>query len=235
MEYMADAMERMPNFDGYIFLQDDVILNFWNFPIRHDFTKVWRAFMWADPHPLVYHYHMNITLGPAGAARFPNPLGPDNSCPMDRVVNFVNGFSPEEKDRLFHENSVDDLPSFKMAFSDFYYIPSRYRAIILPHFKRSRELSIFHEIGLPIIFDAVVPSEDTEEIIGGALSTVTDTVKKIALYDPCWDYYHKLKASKPQEFEFLVEAIFRYGPMTGKWDCLDSGSEGLTSYRRIED
>ena len=61
-EFMADAMERFPTFDGYIFMQEDVLLNFWNFPIRHDFSKVWRALMFADPDPDVWHQHMNISL-----------------------------------------------------------------------------------------------------------------------------------------------------------------------------
>lgn len=62
--------------------------------------------------------------------------------------------------------------------------------------------------------------------IGGSPS-IQDPLKKMLLYDPCWDFYHKIKTEFETQFDFLQEMTWRYGPMLGKWDCLDSVKDGL--------
>ena len=230
-------MESHPDAGGYLFMQDDVVVNFWNFPVRHDFSKVWRALIFADPDPEVWHQHGNISLntdisGIPPVARF---WFTDGKCAMKRVIDFVNGFSLEERQRLYNTNSDTGQPTIRMANSDFFYIPSRFREMVLPHLKRAHDHLIVTEVAMPIIFDAVLERDDYEELIGAALYRVKATTDKIALYDPCWDYFHKIKSTVPEQFQWLVETIFRYGPMTGKWDCLGSGASGLTSYDRIRD
>ena len=64
---------------------------------------------------------------------------------------------------------------------------------------------------------------------------VGNTNTKFALYDPCWAFFHKVKTSRAVEWDWLVETVFRYGPMAaGRWNCHDSGRAGLTSYERIQ-
>ena len=86
-----------------------------------------------------------------------------------------------------------------------------------------------------MIFEALLEPHEYEETIGAALCRVQDPVSKMALYDPCWDFFHKFKISKQREFEFVVATVLRYGTMTETWNCLESGVDGLTSYSRIQD
>lgn len=236
-DFMADAMEKEPHFKGYLFMQEDVVVNFWNFPVRHNFSKVWRTLMFADPDKHVWLKHRNMSIDDPNRTILQSIartwfIRPP-ALTVDRVRAFIEGFAPEEQTRLFQANSNSSQRMFRMACSDFYYIPAQYREKITAQFKRARAGLVFHEAAVPIIFDALLEEHEYEEAPGGALCLVVDSVQKMALYNPCWTYYHKIKISKAIEFEWLVETIFRYGSMIGSWDCHGQGEEGLVSYTRV--
>lgn len=180
-DFMADAMEKNPDFsDGYIFMQEDVVLNFWNFPARHDFNKVWRPLMFADPDPDVWHMHMNMSLEhPERNPEMTQPYHNSPTFPIDSIRAFIDGFSEDQRQRLFKANSELGEPSFKMANSDCYHIPQKYREIVIEHFKRARKHILIHEVAVPVVLDALVPQEDYEELCGAALYRVQDSVQKI--------------------------------------------------------
>lgn len=236
-EFMAHAMETEPDFEGYIFMQDDVILNFWNFLGRHNFTKLWRADDFPNPLPDVWKQYSHIPVDNPNAASASVMWGLKYfgvTGPM--LVNFVNGFSAQEQQRLFSANSNSTPPQrhVRMASCDMYYIPQQYRAAILPHMKRAREQLIFQEIAVPMIFDAVVPQHDHEIAPGAALDDGKDSAQKMALYNPCWDFYHKMKPGIHKEWVFIVETVLMYGKMMHHWHCHDNmGAQGLTSFDRI--
>lgn len=236
-DILVDAMEKYPTgYDAYFFMQEDLITNFWNYPARHDFNKVWRNLIFADPDPEVWHLHANLSLTyPENIVNFATLWTRTDIFPIEHIREFVDGFSTEEKVNLYQTNSITGEASFRMANSDIYYVPIRYKDGLLKHLKRARQHMIFHEVAMPITFDAILQQDEYEELIGGAVFRVEDSVEKFALYDPCWDYMHKFKTSKKREFEWLREQVWRYGPMMASWDCLDSGKEGLTSYFRIRD
>lgn len=239
-EYMVDAMDKNPNFDGYIFMQEDVVLNFWNFPVRHNFDKVWRTIDFPDPDTDVWKKHNNIPIFQnVSDQRFVDNICRSfvnsNEFPNQNIKDFVDGFKLEERNQLYLQNSLTGDPAFRMANSDFYYVPQRYRKRISEEMKRALVHEVFQEVAVPIIFDCVVGNNSYEVASGAALFRVSDSIQKFALYDPCWDFFHKIKISKKREFEFLIDTILRYGPMTGKWDCLKSGYHGLNSYFRIRD
>ncbi len=226
-EFLADAMTRWPSYEGYIFLQDDVVMNFWNFPARHDFKKVWRAVNFPDPDVNVWRQHTNLSLTSA-----------DNHCVLCshwthghlvQINKFVNELTGEQKTRLFNTNSDKGLPTFRMANSDFYYVPKAVAPTFLELANNARKHIIFHEIAIPIIFDAILKREDYEIAPAATVSRLFETkpLAKFSLYNPCWDYFHSMKPSHDQEFHWMVETIFRYGPMTGTWDCGETGKEGI--------
>ena len=230
-EFFAHALTTWPDYSGYIFAQDDCIVNFWNFRSK-DADKVWRALSFPDPVPLVWNMHKNLSLESADrhgtiAATWTRPT-------LHRVREFVGTFTPAERQRLYAANSQQGLPSFRMASSDFYYVPARFRLAVANAFTRARKLMVMHEIAVPITFDALLEPHEYEVASGAALSSVTDSIKKMALYNPCWDFFHKLKPSIAREWAFTLEAVMRYGAMADTWDCHGSGRDGLTSYALVQ-
>lgn len=234
--FMVDAMKTYPDHAGYMFMQEDVVLGFWNFQVRHSKDKVWRAINFPDPDPRVWHKMQNLSL--LGASRHGGlvPASTRNQkFPFPSVQAFVQGFTAEERQRLYQRNSATGSEAFRMAFSDMHYIPARFRQQFAHHCERALNHGVVHEtmVGVPIVLDAIVPDDGFELAMGGALFKVTDSVQKIALYDPCWDFYHKIKCSRPIEWAWLVETVMRYGQMTQVWNCGELGAEGLTSYARV--
>jgi len=227
-EFMADAMTRWPHFEGYIFLQDDVVMNFWNFPTRHDFKKVWRSINFPDPDTQVWHQHMNMSLEST-----------DKHCKvckyftigsqLGQINKLVKELDGEQQKRLFRVNSDRGLPSFRMANSDFYYVPKSLVPTFLPLLLKARKHMVFHELALSIIFDGILERDQYEITPAACLSMLLENrlLVKFSLYNPCWDYFHKVKPSHDQQFHWMVETVFRYGPMTGKWDCGEHGAGGL--------
>jgi hypothetical protein len=225
---MADAMTRWPSYEGYIFLQDDVVMNFWNFPARHDFKKVWRAINFPDPDVNVWKKHLNMSL-----------TSTENHCKvcaywtngkqLVQINKFVNELTGEQRTRLFNTNSDRGLPTFRMANSDFYYVPKAVAPTFLELANKARKHIIFHEIAIPIIFDAILKRDDYEIAPAATISKLLETrfLVKFSLYNPCWDYFHKMKPSHDQQLHWMVETIFRYGPMTGTWDCGEAGKDGI--------
>lgn len=233
--FMAHAMTTYPHYAGYMFMQDDVVLGFWNFAARHDKAKVWRALTFPDPDPIVWNQHQNLSLlDTTQHSKAASYWTRHPQYPLSAVRAYVQGFSVVEQQRLFQRNSANGSEAFRMANSDFYYVPAHFRQQFVTHAERSVSLGVMHELAVPILFDAILPADsDFEVAVGGALYAVRDPVQKIALYNPCYDYYHKIKCSNPVEWVWLVETVMRYGSMTRVWNCGQLGAEGLTSYARI--
>ena len=230
--FMLDAMKTYPNFTGYMFMQEDVVVGFWNFPAKRDKSKVWRALHFPDPDVFTHHQNMSLqsTQNHSAVAKFWTQYA---LFPFTSVQKFAHGFSAEEQQRLFHRNSATGEESFRMAFSDFYYVPKKYRTAYITHMERAFDLGVFHEIALPIMFDAAVAENEFEELFGCALWQVTDPVQKISLYNPCWDFYHKIKSSNPREWNWYAEVISTYGYMMPRWNCPPSARKDLNSYSRV--
>jgi len=227
-EFMADAMMRWPDYEGYIFLQDDVVMNFWNFPARHDFKKVWRGLDFPDPDIHVWKMHMNMSL--TSGEKHCNVCGVwTKGSQLVQINKLVNELSDDQKKRLFNANSDTGLPTFRMANSDFYYVPKSVVSTFLPLILKARKHMVFHELALPIIFDGILERDQYEITPAAALSILLEKrmLVKFSLYNPCWDYFHKMKPSHDQQFHWMVETVFRYGPMTGRWDCGETGMRGI--------
>jgi hypothetical protein len=151
------------------------------------------------------------------------------SC--DILRDFIYGFTPEEQERIFLAGSGStDIEAFRYGNTDFFYVPASQRKFFMRHSRRSQILDIWHEIGVSIIMDAM---PDVEEAVGAALWRVEDPADKFALYNPCFDFFHKVKPSNPRAFKAYVRTIMQYGQMINRWDCGRSGREGLTSYDLI--
>lgn len=229
---LVDAMEQQPHFRGYLFAQDDVLIQFWNFPRRHSLDKVWRAFAFMDPDFVGTHAH--LPMYPADDKVFPSIAHyflATPAFPMRGRQLFVEGFSQGEQARLFSAQG-DAQPSFRMANSDMFYLPARFREQACVHFKRAREHRVPAEVAVPILFDAISEPRDWEELFGATLYRIRHPLQKMALFDPCWDYFHKLKPAIEIEFEFHVDQVFRFGPMIATWKCEQVTS--LQSYTRVE-
>jgi len=227
-EFMSDAMTRWPHYHGYIFMKDDVVMNFWNFPVRHDFKKVWRAVNYPDPDPNVWHQHTNMSLTSAdGHSKYARSF--TQGAQLVQINRLVNELTEEQKSRLFNANSNTGSPTFRMANSDFYYVPQTAVRAFLPLARKARGHMVFHEVAIPLILDTILEREQYEISPGAALTTsfLGNVLMKMALFNPCWDYFRPMRPTSDLEFHWMVETVFRFGPMLEVWDCLESGKRGL--------
>jgi len=235
-EFMVDAMGRWPDFEGYIFMRDDVVLNFWNFPGRRDFKKAWRAVDFPDPDPNIWRQHMNMSLSSRESySKYAKSVLLEGQ--LAQVNKLVNELPDEQRTRLFRANSNTGLPAFRMANSDFYYVPKTAAASVASALSLARRHMVFHEVAVPLALDATLEREQYEVCAAGALTTsfLGNPLMKMTLYDPCWDYFRPMRPAVDQEFGWMVETVFRYGPLIEIWDCLDSGKNGLgpEAYERL--
>lgn len=200
-------------YHGFMFMQDDVLVNYWNFRSRHDFHNVWRAYRFADPDFVDTHQHINIYDLDSVPRIARQHIGPYRQA----IINYLSIFTPIELDRLFRANSagcsiaqynVSTLSGcIRMANSDFYYLPRWLKHRFMEVMVNAEKFGVFHEIAVPAFFDAVVEPENQEPTIGAALYRVSNSFSKIGLYDPCFDYFHKMKISIRQERQFFLDTI----------------------------
>lgn len=112
---IADAMERYPDFDGYLFLMDDCILNAWNLK-NPDLSKIWYPEIMHNPrgHPI------NVTKGKDATewAWWHTQWG------SEAIISAFNEI-PENYKKVLAKNW--GASNVVAAYSDLVYIPRSYK------------------------------------------------------------------------------------------------------------
>lgn len=191
------AMQHYPGFKGYLFVQDDCALNFWNLG-KFDKDKIWFG---ANESNQFYHYSLET---PPTVNSLINPQLP---CLNPTLLWGIHDALPEDERNLL-ENNLKPL-HFALRACDIFYIPERLtgKALqILPLFTE-----IFCEVAVPTALCCIEDLSNWECL---KFKFMTIPIDPRLYYSPNFDAVHPIKFSsvKEQKFFYAV-ACKNYPPL----------------------
>ncbi len=190
---IAHAMKTSPHYKGYLWINDDLIINPWNF-YRFDKQKLWMS----KPSNM----HVDLSLGTSavrGWMWWPMKLG---------YEAFRHVY--EELDVRYVETLKNNCGPHHgiYGYSDIVYIPARYRDDFIALSALCDKHGLFLEIALPFICSCIAPFDEWEVFNGRDLWSGSDRSRALQIYDGTMDFIHPIKISKP-ECQDVVKTQFR--------------------------
>jgi hypothetical protein len=187
---LGDALNRYPNFAGYLYTNDDCIINFWNF-CRFDKEKIWAP---RGTNGVELWGLANIKTG---KTTFPAPPGTWWWQPMGYQAA-KNAYSNLSQKHLGMLSANWGPFNILYNFSDVVYIPAKYRpeAIELCYcFK-----DVFVEFAIPTICSCLCLNTEWETLRG--LLQYAGVQKA---YLPSHDFAHAIKLSSASNRSFIKD------------------------------
>lgn len=183
---VADVLREHPGYTGYIFLQDDCLMNFWNLK-RFDKNKIW--FTENSPEGFV---RADITSTSWGWQFGAKGYG------MDSIIAIYDQISPEEKAMMASSFGLNIIPG---AACDMFYLPGRFsqQAIHLCDLFKNT----FCELSIACILSYLEPISNFERCnFLWMYNAGTDAVA--ANYTADLDWAHPLKFSGIEGCNFAI-------------------------------
>ena len=186
---IADVLDRFPEYIGYIFLQDDCFMNFWNYK-RLDTDKFW--FM-SNSTNFGFH-HVDID------SKSPDWWFGHPTVGMQQYKASLENLNSEE--RFLLEKNHGKNQGIGLG-CDMFYIPRKFA-------KQALRLSlifsdVFCEISVPTIFSCIDDLSNWEKL--EALWLTGSSEKMLPLYSPLYDWVHPLKFSCMEDRDFALKQV----------------------------
>ena len=185
---VAHALKKYPGYAGYIFLQDDCLMNFWNY-MRLDKTKIWlsanqRSEFIRETLSRSYENSWNWWESPWGLVQL-------------RII--IPQLSKDEL-RMLYSNHGDRHVVGLMV--DMFYVPGR----VAPQVIRLSEIfsKVFCEIAIPTLLSCVDNIENWERL---SMLWAGDNNQTLQHYNPQLDWVHPLKFSSLECQKFALQMI----------------------------
>lgn len=193
---IADAMERWPSFEGYLCIQDDCFINFWNFG-RFDTNKIWFKnldIISLQPH----HDNWNYWNLPSGEAA---------------ILSVYNQIPEHYRSQMIYNIGEEIAP---YSWSDFVYIPARLRESYLELCPLFLNPPVFIELAIPSILTCLDDKSNWE--YASLLNSHTDPrhVGALMWYQTTYDWVHPFKFSIPEVRQFAKYVIDEWKAETRK-------------------
>jgi hypothetical protein len=182
---IRDAMQRWPNYKGYICCQDDCFMNFWNFP-RLDKNKIWFHEFWKASLDSQTHWWSWWSY-PCG---YTASLQAYKKLPKSAIKTLSKNCNPR---------------TFAFSWSDFVYIPKKYRKDFIRLSKCFDAPEVFIEIAIPTLLlclDNNASMEKLNPYWGGTVSSID-----LQTYKEDYDWVHPIKLSSQDNREFILKTI----------------------------
>jgi len=184
---VSDVFDRFPGYEGYIFLQDDCLMNFWNYS-RLDTDKIWFRCNCSNQ-----FIHADINDPSTHGWWFAS------SCGMEQVKPALKQITHEEAAQLEKNHGRNQVVG---QMCDMFYIPGKFseQAGTL-----SRVFSnVFCEIAIPTLLSCI-DDIDNWEVLNSLWAPQCETV--FNGYSPQYDWVHPLKFSSEIYRNFVREQI----------------------------
>ncbi|MBA3958691.1 MAG: hypothetical protein H0X51_09920 [Parachlamydiaceae bacterium] len=184
---MKKALELWPNYKGYICLQDDCLLNYWNYPKKgRDRNKIWLHQYWTASLNTPKHWW----------PWWEKPYGCTASISAYSKLPYGNR-------RMLTKNCGNCNMAFSWA--DCFYIPERYRERFIALSSCFDNPAVFIEIAVPTMVLCLEEYDKIEKLNpywGGTINSID-----FANYSTDQDWVHPLKLSNPKNREFIRQVI----------------------------
>lgn len=183
---IAHVMQKYPNYAGYLFINDDSILNCWNFD-RFDRSKIWFR-------------TMNIkTIGShlinSGWVWWKTKWG---LAPLKKSLADL----PDAYKESLAKNIGAQKCAF--AFSDVVYFPAQFKDDVIALADHFAKYNLFLEIAIPMICSALSPIKDIE-IMRCLYLWGNDRKNVFKRYTKELDFIHPIKLSSLENREFVLQ------------------------------
>lgn len=186
---IKDAMKRWPKYEGYLCIQDDCFINFWNLT-RFDKSKIWfMNGLGKIPLDLENHPTWGYWNSPAGryAVQIAYSKLP-NRYYLKMVRNLGTGVVP-------------------MMWSDFVYVPGRLRNEFIGLATLFLAPPVFIELAVPSILSCLDDIKNWEIASVWNSHTNPRWAGAISEYNLTYDWVHPFKLSQPEVREFASKII----------------------------
>ena len=175
---IAMAMEMYPNYQGYLFLEDDCVFHFWNM-VRFDKNKIWIG---DKNNRRIYHFNEK--------ARWSNWNHDYYGC--NKLQNAMQKISLRHR-KMLEKNIGQNAGLGGMA--DIIYFPARFKNEVIKLAHLFANELVFIEIALPTI-TACLDEEKNWESLHGRWGYLDE-------YNPCLDFVHPIKFSVEENRTFI--------------------------------
>jgi hypothetical protein len=189
-EVLRDAMIRYPNYRGYLCLQDDCFLNFWNLT-RLDKNKVW--FNRSYYHPVEYLINIDEVNNFWGWWNLPSG--------REAMLNVFLTLPERYLEKAAEQLGVGNV---SIRLCDCIYLPVRLRQDYIDACAYFSNPPVFVEIAQPFILFCI-EGEDNWEFLN--MHWVWPHDRAITEYSPEYDWVHPFKFSSIANQEFIRRII----------------------------
>ncbi|MBA3721051.1 MAG: hypothetical protein H0W88_01450 [Parachlamydiaceae bacterium] len=182
---ISHAMQKWPNYKGYICCQDDCFMNFWNFT-RLDKNKIWLHQYWTASLKSKDHW-------------WPWWNRPDGFFAAVKAHKKL----PDQSRKMLEKNCGQN--NFAFTWADFVYFPNKYRKEFIKTSQHFNKPNVFIEIAIPTIILCMEDYENIEKLNpcwGGTINSID-----LASYSDAVDWLHPLKFSKIENREFIKQVV----------------------------
>lgn len=187
---LAHAMEKYPQFSGYLITNDDNVINPWNFT-RFDKNKIW----FSPTSPLLLVPNATTSWG-----WWQKPVG------YQAMLNSYNAFAKKYKDTL--KQNCDNQVAVLMGMSDIAYIPARYKNEVIELCNIFIQHNTFLEIALPTLC-ACISNKNDWEIFNDVVLWGDNRRNARKFYNKSIDYIHPFKFSSLETQKFIKDQFIQ--------------------------
>jgi|GEM_PF-5679716 len=186
---VAHALKKYPGYSGYIFLQDDCFMNFWNY-MRLDKTKIWLCVNQRSQ-------FNRATLG--DGYQTPSWCWWDSAWGLVQLRRIMPFLSSEEL-QMLNSNHGDQIVVGQVV--DMFYVPGR----LALHVSKLSEIfsNVFCELAIPTLLSCVDNIENWECLHAHWAGFCDQALRD---YNPQLDWIHPLKFSSIKYKEFALQMI----------------------------
>ncbi len=190
-QVVADAMKRYPDYRGYLFLQDDCVMNFWNL-YSYNKDKVWRpACAFVD---IENSQAQNWSWWYA-------------VCGYPAIKKTYQALPENYKNQLVKNGGAYRVP---YGMSDVMYIPQHKSREFIALSELCFENKVFLELAIPLICSCL-DDDSNEVILNVFFSWRLGLNKEFGLYKANDDFVHPFKFSDQKCRNFIEKQFAIYG------------------------
>lgn len=193
---IALAMQKYPNYAGYFLVNDDCIMNFWNYS-RFDISKIWAMDCGS----------LKLIKNQPKAFNWPWWYRPCGYAAIQRVYSEL---LPEHRSILAKNANAQNMVYIGM--SDIYYIPSKYREKAIQLCSLMEKHNAFLEIAVPTMLTCLDDKNTWELLRGKYVWDWENNGRKNAFehYSENLDFFHPIKFSDIKNREFVTKVFSKY-------------------------
>ncbi|XP_051150489.1 probable glycosyltransferase STELLO2 [Andrographis paniculata] len=193
-KYLPKYFERYSSADGFLFLQDDTVLNYWNL-LHADKSKLWITNKVSKSW---------TTMSTTGSAEW--------FTKQADVVKKVVGTMPAHL-QVNYKEGVKDEQSLVVCNSEVFYVPRRFVQDYVDLVGLVGDLDLHHKVAMPMFFLAMDSPQNFDSVFSSMKYKQKPQGNSTSFYSAAAPAVHPWKVSSEQDFIKLVRIMAAGDPL----------------------